>query len=369
MLATVTERFTALTSFAGAREGARAPGATLAAIREAAPDLKAEIRRSGVPDGVATCDLITLPYPTKFGLWRSGSSPAPFLWITNRMLVVQWQEQGRTRTLLWEPSDHERGDFTPYFARLKEKSPLPASMLSTVHGTVLGHLRAIGIEPADVDYLVFDHLHTQDVRRLVGTRGPAPDLGSPDSPVTPWFPNAVLVTQIREWESIEHLHPLQAPWYQPATYTDLPPERLLFIDGDVLLGPGVGLLSTPGHTYGNQSLLLHTETGIWTSSENGIAAESWLPAASKIRGVLKWALEWGQEVILNANTLELTAWQYDSMIAESLIADPTPQGTFLQTFPSSELTANRLSPLTAPTFTHGAIRHGRVRASAALTSR
>lgn len=369
----VDDRFDALWPLLQARGiepggplGVRPPGEELAALREAVPDFRRAVIGSGMPTAVTTCPLVTLPYPTAMGLWRSGLSPAPFLWLTNRMLVVQWDEPHgtsmRRRTLLWEPSDHERGDHTPYFARMSQRlGPVPRTLISTQHGTVLEHLATLGIRPEDVDYLVFDHLHTQDVRRLVGTVGPAPDLGAIDAPVPAWFPNAVLVSQAREWEAIRHLHPLQAPWYQPETYADLPPERLVLVDGDVLLGPGVALMATPGHTAGNQSLVLHTSTGLWTSSENGIAAESWAPEASHIKGVRKWAAQWGQQVIMNANTLEFAAWQYNSMIVESLVADRVSGAdAFPQCFPSSELTASRWSPLTSPTYVHKGIEHGRV---------
>ncbi len=364
----VSERFPTIPPLLEARghepgrpPGQVLPGIALAALKEAVPDFRARIIESGRPTGVTTCDLITLPYPTRFGLWRAAISPAPFLWITNRMLVVQWVDpDGTPRTLLWEASDHERGEYTPYFARLRARSPLPDWVLTSVHGTVLGHLRVLGIDPADVDYLAFDHLHTQDVRRLVGTTRPAPDLGSPSSPVEPWFPNATLITQVREWEAIRHLHPLQAPWYQPETYLDLPHDRLLVVDGDVLLGPGVALMESPGHTAGNMSLVLHTDRGLWTSSENGVAAECWAPETSRIPGVRRWSAEWGQKVILNANTIEFAAWQYDSMIVESMVADPAEGGPFPQCFPSSELTPNRLAPGVGPTFRHHRIEHGDV---------
>jgi hypothetical protein len=369
-----TEAFRPLTPLAEARggvsDGPLGPipaGAELAALVEAVPDVRAEMIASGTPTGVTTCDLITLPYPTAFGLWRAASTPTPFLWITNRMLVVQWEAgDGRTRTLLWEPSDHERGEHTPYFARLKARTPLPGRVLTRVHGSVLGHLQALGIAPADVDYLAFDHLHTQDVRRLIGTTRPAPDLGSPDRPVPAWFPNATLLTQAQEWAALRHLHPLQAPWYQPETYLDLPTDRLALIRGDVRLGPGVALIATPGHTAGNMSLVLHTDRGLWTSSENGIAAECWAPRASRIPGLRRFADDWGQQVIMNANTLEFASWQYDSMVVEAMLADPAPDSPFPQCFPSSELTAHRLAPGTAPTYHHGRIEHGQVRGGPVL---
>jgi hypothetical protein len=345
------------------------PGAQRGALLDAAGDVRDEIRASGLPDAVRTCDLITLPYPTRFGLWRAPLTPAPYLWFVNRMFVIQWTlADGQQRTMLWEPTDYQRARYTPYFDRLAERSPVPERFMTTEHGTVLDHLRLLGVDPAAVDYLAFDHLHTQDCRRLIGTRNPAPDLGAFTGPVEPWFPNARLICQIREWETVRDLHPLEAPWYQPETYEDLRPDGLLFVDGDVVLGPGVALIYTPGHTYGNMSLVLNSPTGLWTFSENGVAAESWTPAASKIAGVRRWCAEWGQEVVLNANTIELTAWQYNSMLAEAAIADPTAGGDFRQTFPTSELVGTVRSPGTAPTYTHGALTFGRLRSAALSTA-
>jgi hypothetical protein len=99
-----------------------------------------------------------LPYPTRFGLWRAAASPAPFLAITNRMVIVRWTESdGRRRTLLFEPSDVELGTNAPYFAALAEKTPkLVADPLVTIHGDVLGRLAGAGIAPDEVDYLVFN---------------------------------------------------------------------------------------------------------------------------------------------------------------------------------------------------------------------
>ena len=227
------------------------------------------------------------------GLWRAARTPAPFLTITNRMLVVRWSDGGgRTRTLLFEPSDHELGRNTPYFAALAAKTPkLLQRVMSTEHAAVPDQLRAAGIDPADVDYLAFD--------------------------------------------------------------------------GSVVIGPGVALLATPGHVLGNQTLVLHTDTGIWASSENAIATECLTPEHSRIPGVAKWARTWQQEVILNANTLETTAQQYNSMVIEKTIVDRAQADPrFLQFFPSSELTAHMGNPGTRPTFTHRAITHHTARHAA-----
>jgi hypothetical protein len=351
---------TPIDTFAPASDPAGGWGARLRRARQAAEVFRREFVATGTPDSVRTHDLVSLPYPTRFGLWRAALSPVPFVTITNRMLVVRWHDSdGRRRTLLFEPSDVELDRNTPYFKALAAKTPSRLQgVMVTEHGSVLDRLAQAGIAPDEVDYIVFDHLHTQDVRRWLGTTRPQPDI-SPSAPVTASLPNARLLVQRSELDAMADLHPLQRPWYQPETYVDLPAERLVPIDGDVLLGPGVALLSTPGHVLGNQSLVLNTSTGIWASSENAIAAECLTPEHSKIPGVARWARTWGQEVVLNANTIETTAEQYNSMVVEKTVVDRAMgDSRFLQFFPSSELTRHRLNPGTAPTFTHGAITHG-----------
>lgn len=334
------------------------PGARLRAAREQGAAFRREFPSTGRPDSVTTCDLITLPYPTRFGLFRASRAVAPFLSITNRMLVIRWTESGgRRRVLLFEPSDHELGRYTPHFDRLTQRTPaVVARRMVTEHGTVLGHLARLGIAPADVDYLLFDHLHTQDLRRWVGTTAHQDDLGERPKPV---FPNAKVIVQRDELAGMADLHPLQRPWYQAGTYRDVPPAAFLPIDGPVLLGPGVAVLATPGHVFGNQSLLLNTATGIWVSSENVIAAEALTPEHSALPGVAHWARTWEQEVVLNANTIETTADQYNSIVLEKTLADRSQRDSrFLQFFPSSELTGSWTNPGTTPTFTHGHITHG-----------
>lgn len=335
------------------------PGAQLRLARSLAASLRAELSATGTPQRVSTHDLISLPYPTKFGLWRAALSPAPFLTITNRVLIIQWQESdGTPRTLVWEPSDVELDANTPFFANLAAKTPDRFRALAVrEHSDVPGAMRSAGIDPSDVDYIAFDHLHTQDVRKWLGTTKPQADI-SPGFAVTAFFPKAKLIVQRAELAAMSDLHPLQLPWYQPATFVDLPPERLLAIDGDVLLGPGIALIATPGHVIGNQTLVLNTSSGIWATSENAIAAECMTPEHSKIPGVAKWARTWGQEVILNANTIEATAAQYNSMVIEKTLVDRSGKDErFVQFFPSSELTRHWMNPGTAPTFTHDRIEH------------
>jgi len=346
------------------------PGVQLEMLRRDASRFREWFASTGTPDWVGTFDLVTLPYPTRFGLFRAALTPAPFLTLTHRMMVVRWHEpDGRRRTLLFEPTDVELARRTPYFARLTERTPdLFERLFARPLGDVLGHLRRLGIDAGAVDWITFDHLHTQDVRRWIGTNVPAPDI-SPREPLSPLLPNTKLIVQKTELESLRNLHPLQLPWYQPQAYTDLRSESIVAIDGDVLLGPGVALLATPGHTIGNHTLVLNTATGIWASSENVIATECLTPEYSRIPGVRSFAQNWGEEVILNANTLEDTARQYNSCVLEKSIVDRSPiDARFLQFFPSSELTRNPFSPGTRPTFAHLGIFHGTLTARASSSS-
>jgi hypothetical protein len=339
------------------------PAEQLRAIRERAPEFREWLRSTGRVDAFAARSLVTLPYPKRFGLWEACSVPVPYVWMTNRMFVVQWEEDGRTKTLLAEPSDYELGVDTPFLKRSIDRLPMQRERaLDTFfvrHAHVDERLAELGLTPADVDYLAFDHLHTQDVRRLVGTTAPAPDIGYPDGPVPPAFPNAKLVVQRSELEHVRDVHPFQARFHQSRTYTDLREDALEIVEGDVLLGPGVALLRTPGHTLGNHTLVVNTARGVLTSSENGIAVECYAPERSKLPGVAKWAREWGYEVVMNFNTPEYASWQYNSMIKEKLIADPLPDRPELpQVFPSSELTRHRLAPGIKPLYEHGDLTIG-----------
>ena len=343
------------------------PAAQLRAVREAAPAFKEWFRSTGTVGAFASRSLVTLPYPRRFALWEASSLPVPYVWMTNRMFVIQWTEEGRVRTLLAEPSDYDLGVDTPFLKHAIDRLPVgnerALDTLFTRHGHVEEHLAAMGLRPEDIDFLAFDHLHTQDIRRLVGTKGPAPDLGYTAGPVPATFPNARLIVQRDELEHVKDVHPFQQRFHQSWTYSDIDEDRLLITEGDLLLAPGLALLRTPGHTLGNHTLVVNTERGIFSSSENGVAVECYAPERSKIPGVAKWAAEWGYEVVMNFNTPEYASWQYNSMIKEKLIADTIPGTHFPQVVPSSELTKHRLAPGVKPTFQHGELSIGRIATS------
>ncbi len=75
----------------------------------------------------------------------------------------------------------------------------------------------------------------------------------------------------------------------------------------------------------------------------------------------RFARKLGLEVIINANTPELGAAQYTSMVAERTIVDTiTEAPELVRMFPSSEVTSSWLAPGTAPTWLHRSITDGAV---------
>jgi hypothetical protein len=325
-------------------------GARLDAVRRAGRKLRERILVAGTARCVRTEDIATFPYPTRYGLQGVAASPAPYVFMRNRMHLVQVDSGGRTVTILVNPTDAVRSSKAPYFARLEERyGSLARRMLTTFHTTIEAALARWGVAPEAVDYVTFDHLHVQDVRGLL-----APGPGG-----RAYLPNAKLLVQRAELDTLGGIHPLQVEWYIPECLTGVPADRIVALDGDYLIGAGCAIVRTPGHTWGNHSIVLVTDRGAWTISENGVCVDAYAPGTSRIRGVARHARDSGAEVILNANTREGSLDQYTSMVLEKTLADVVADRPELpQHFSSSEMVGHLLAPGLTPTYSHGAITFG-----------
>src|ERR671938_1304741 len=323
-----------------------------AALGEAAEAFRARFKEQGQVRAIRTVDLVAAAYPTLFAFGGAARGLNPFISILNRLVVVHFEDFDRElKTLAWEPTVPEGSQEAPFYAKQIERyGKLADRLFATYYTTVQEALALCGLEPADVDYIAFDHLHVQDVRILMGTNG------KPG-----FFPHARHLAQRREVATFRSTHPMQWAWYVPGGMDGIPEENMVLLDGDVELGPGLAFLSTPGHTDGNQSLCVNTPDGVWVSSENGVAADNWHPYLSKIPGVRKWAEFYGREVVMNANTLEDSIDQYDSMLKEKALADANRSDPrWLNVFPSSEMASFRRQWPVVPTFTYGGIDYGRI---------
>jgi hypothetical protein len=321
---------------------AQPAGVRLEAVRAGARKLKERLHAGKPARSVRTYDLITLPYPTRYGLSEACKNLLPYLLMTNRMQVVTFDTRDGVKRLLVNPSDHELNAETPFFKRLGAGVPdFVNRLVARRHSTVPERLAEAGLKPEQIDYITYDHLHTQDVRRVLSE----------------WCPRARLLVHREEVGIYERLHPLQRDWYIADGVAGVAPERILAFDRDVLLGDGVALVHTPGHTDGNHSIVLHTTRGIWAISENGVSPDNYSPERSEIAGLAAHARAASVEVILNSNTRERSLDQYTSMVLEKTLVDTSPEG-WPQVYNSSELTPSPLLPGLTPTFAHRSITDG-----------
>jgi len=257
--------------------------------------------------------------------------------------------------MLVSPSDVDAAKETPYFKRLADKfgsgvvKKWGEAIIAPRYNTVESCLKEVGIKPEQVDYITFDHLHTQSLRKWLG-----------DSQHEAYFPNAKLLIMRQEWESVHNLLPPQAIWYCPGGTSDVLEDKIILLDHDVMIGEGIALIQTPGHTEGNHSIVVHTEEGLMVTSENGVGADTYAPEHSRISGLKDYVHFSGMEVVLNGNTLERGLDQYVSMVLEKTIAgQSTRNSNFPNIVSSSELTWYWLFPDVVPSFNFGPLCFGK----------
>ena len=296
-------------------------------------------------------DLVRVPYPTRYGLRNAFTKEktVDYLMLTNRIFVVQFDTPTGLKTMLVSPSDHERNGETPYFKRVQDSTPsFLTNLIVKRYTDAPSVVKQLGLKPEDIDYITYDHLHTQDVRRWLGTD---------DEPAE--FPNAKLIVHNREVESALDLNPYQRDWYCPDGLKGISEDKIIRFEGDIMLGDGIALVHTPGHTEGNHSIVVHTDEGLWVISENGISVDSYAPQLSTVAGVADYAATIGTEVIINGNTLENSVDQYISMVQEATIAGPSKRDPrYPNFFPSSEMTPFWAFRGTTPSFYVGSAKHG-----------
>jgi len=341
---------TSIDHFVGTRDHT-SPGDRRRAIVKAAHRLHEQLSSAPPVRYYRSCNIVRAPYPTKYALRDACSLPHPYIHILNRLFVVQYETSDGVKTLLVSPTDPDRSVETPFFRRLRDSMPDSerlANLLAPRYASVRTWLERIGISPAQVDYITFDHLHTQDVRGWLGT-DQTPGL----------FPNAKLLITRQEWASARDLLPPQRDWYCPDGTLGVPDRRVAFFEGDLRLGESVVLMRTPGHTEGNHSIVVRTDEGVLVTSENGVSADCYAPARSRIPGLKRYARDTGMDIVINGNTLEGALDQYLSMVQEREVAGPSRRNPdFPNIMPSSELSPYWMFPGINPTFTFGELEFG-----------
>ncbi len=346
-----------LNHFNGAREAA-SPQDRLRQVRRRAQDLRDQMMSEPTVLFYRSFNLIRAPYPTYYafsGVFAHRGFKFPLVHLLNRLFVVQYLDHDKAlRTLVLSPSDHQANRETPFFKRLATGIPDGLNkVFAPQYNTVESALAQCGITADQVDYISYDHLHTQDVRRWLGTAG------RPG-----YFPKARLLVHRQEWASTQALLPIQADWYCPHGIDGIAPESVVCFDDSLSLGPGLALIHTPGHTQGNHSMAARVPDGLRVTSENGVGVDAYEPTKSRINAVRRYALNTGAEVILNGNTLEGSNDQYISMVLEKTLAGPSANPDYPNCATSSERTPFWAFPGDVASHLFGQARFGQVRSAA-----
>jgi hypothetical protein len=291
------------------------PGPRLAEMRARGESFAREFKARGPVRGVRTIDLLPFPYPVAFAFWQAAPTRAKYLLMRNRFNLIEFLDHsGQARTLLVNPSEADLSARAGYFEQTRrELLPfVPRSLLTRAPGPAALLRSELGVDPARIDYVTFDHLHVQDLRRgLIGERGKPP-----------LYPNAKLLVNRRELETLRSIHPLQSPWWIADALAGVPEDRIVVLEGSAWLGDGLALVWTPGHTLGNHSIVFNAPgCGVHAVSENAVAPECYLPAVSRLRSVREYARKYQAEVVLNGNALESAMSQYTSMVLEKTLVD------------------------------------------------
>jgi len=155
--------------------------------------------------------------------WSSGVNVGVPIDLSDNCYLIHHSSEGY---LLWDTGITDR------LAALPEGRTVPA-LGQTWHrtGTLVAALAALGVKPADVRYVAISHWHPDHT-------------GNVDE-----FPDATVIIQKAERDYVMTLP--QKPFSPEHKMQQIEGDKDLFGDGSLTI------LSTPGHTPGHQSLLVH----------------------------------------------------------------------------------------------------------------
>ena len=140
------------------------------------------------------------------------------------------------------------------------------------YGTLLDDLERHGVQPKEIDIVIFTHLHgdhsgwaTECVEEGTGCR------------YQPTFPNARYYVQGQEFEDATHLNERTRNTYFAENFVPLQEHGVLtLLNGAADITPSVRVVPTPGHTAGHQSVIVQrsgSEYRALRAGEKGSAEE------------------------------------------------------------------------------------------------
>lgn len=169
--------------------------------------------------------LQELSSPRSLGFFRDFSAEKRI------SITYSWYIEGGDKRILVDPG--VEAEDVPRYASLEVAGKRIRSLEE--------NLSRFNLRPSDIDLVIITHLHFD---HFANTRK---------------CPNAEVIVQKRELEFAQNPHPLFArsfkkePWFEDV--------KFVMVDGDKEVMPGIQLLLTPGHTAGNQSVVVQTSKG------------------------------------------------------------------------------------------------------------
>lgn len=132
-------------------------------------------------------------------------------------------------------------------------SPKERAIYSQADAGIHAALSSIHCDVKDVSTVIVTHLHFDHAGGLTRS-GPA------GSPVLT-FPNAQIITQRREWEdALANKSTMHKTYLREHLGPDVQ-ERVRLVDGEQEVMPGIRVWPIPGHTWGQQAVIIETGKG------------------------------------------------------------------------------------------------------------
>ena len=126
------------------------------------------------------------------------------------------------------------------------------SIFAIEERTVVDALAEHGISPGDIGDVVVTHLHFDHAGGLTRQDG---------DEAVPVFGSASVHVQGREWEdAIANRSTMTGTYLR--THLDPIADRVILLDGECNILPGIRSWPMPGHTWGQQAILIDTDDGV-----------------------------------------------------------------------------------------------------------
>lgn len=116
-------------------------------------------------------------------------------------------------------------------------------------------LDGVGCDPANVSTVIVTHLHFDHAGGLTRTSAERPD-----HPALT-FPNARIIAQKREWDDAIANRSTMHKTYLRTHLTAEVAERMHLVEGETEVLPGIRVLPMPGHTWGQQAVIIDAADG------------------------------------------------------------------------------------------------------------